>query len=278
MGEVPLSVLELLNAGTDYLAKKGVESPQINMQWMLAEVLGKTRLEVMLMHDHPVPNAQRDRLREMLRERAARRPLEYVLGYREFDGQRFAVNEATLIPRPETEILLEIILPRIKPGEGPVVDVGTGSGALAVSIARHQPEVDVIGLDISEEALAMAKKNAEGVPNVSFRQSDLLAAFDGEAQLVVANLPYIPAGQIETLTPEVQAEPRLALDGGHDGLDLIRRLGEQVAGRSQWLALEFGDGQAEAVKSLFKTAGYELTLLERDLGGTERVALGELHG
>ncbi|MEM1060228.1 MAG: peptide chain release factor N(5)-glutamine methyltransferase [Verrucomicrobiota bacterium] len=278
MGEVPLSVLELLEAGTDYLAKKGVESPQVNMQWLLAEVLGKSRLEVLLMHDHPVPAPQRDRLRELLRQRAGRRPLEYVLGYREFDGQRLRVNEATLIPRPETEILLETVLPRIVAGAGPVVDVGTGSGALAVSIARHHPEVEVIGLELSEAALEVARTNGEGVANVRFLQSDLLAAFEGDAQLIVANLPYIPTDRIATLSPEVRAEPRGALDGGADGLELIKKLITQATGRTRWLGLEFGDGQAGAVKSLFKSEGFRLTLIERDLRGTERVVLGEPNG
>jgi len=278
MGEVPLSVLELLNAGTDYLKKKGVESPQINMQWLLAEVLGKTRMEVLLMHDHPVPTPQRDRLREMLRRRGNREPLEYILGHREFDGNKFTVSPATLIPRPETEILLEVVLPRIQPGQGPVVDVGTGSGALAVSIARHCPEVEVIALDTSEAALDVARTNAGGVPNVAFRQSDLLAAFEGPAQLIAANLPYIPTEVIATLSPEVQAEPHSALDGGPDGLDLIKKLITQAAGRTRWLALEIGDGQAASVKSLFNAAGFSLTLLERDLRGTERIALGEFNG
>lgn len=273
-----MRLLDLMENTTRYFAKNGVESPRLTIELMLAEVLQKSRLQLYLDFEHEVPEAVLDRLRPLVKQRAEGVPLEYVLGVTSFAGTRFKVTPDVLIPRPETEILLETVCPLIKPGEGTVIDVGTGSGILAITLARRFPEIPVIGLDISDAALAVACENGKDVPNIEWKQSNLLSAAPESFQGIVANLPYIPTETIPTLSREVQKEPNFALDGGPDGLDLIRRLIQENNRRARWIALEIGDGQADAVKSLFKDAGYTVTQCIKDLREVERIMVGVING
>lgn len=269
-----MRLLELKDTSTAYLERHGVESARLTMELMLAHVLKKTRMQIYLSFEEEIAEPTLALLRPLVKKRAEGVPLEYLLGHKEFDGHKFKLTPDVLIPRPETELLLEAIVPLVKADESlPIVDVGTGSGILAVSLARRFPTVPVIALDISEAALAVARENGAGLANLTFHHSNLLAAWEGQAQLIVANLPYIPAGDIDGLSREVRQEPRLALDGGADGTQLIATLIAQSAGRTRHLALEFGDGQADVLKSVLKNHGYEITLQKQDLTARERILI-----
>jgi release factor glutamine methyltransferase len=268
-----MTVLELLESTTRYFAKHDVPSPRLTIELMLAEIAQKTRMQLYLEFDQPVPEAAMDRLRPLVKRRAQGEPLEYLLGATTFAGQRVEITPDVLIPRPETEILLEEAVKLIEPEGPPVLEVGTGSGILALALARKFPRLEVIATDVSLAALALARRNAGSIGNIRWVESDLLKdeSLPARFQIIVANLPYIPTGQIDRLTREVRHEPRLALDGGPDGLDLIRRLVAQSAGRSRHLALEFGDGQAEEAKTLCLSAGYALIRVLPDFTERERI-------
>jgi release factor glutamine methyltransferase len=272
-----MTVLELIENTTRYFAKHEVPSARLTIELMLAEILQKTRMQLYLEFDQPVSDPVMDRLRPLVKRRAEGEPLEYLLGATTFAGHRVAVTPDVLIPRPETEILLEEAIKLIEPEGLPVLDVGTGSGILALALAKKFPRLEIIAADISPAALALARKNSEGLGNIRHVECDLLKeeSLPERFQMIVANLPYIPTGQIDGLMREVRHEPRLALDGGADGLDLIRRLVTQSAGRTRYLALELGDGQAEEAKTLCLTAGYALIKILPDFTKRERILIAE---
>ena len=272
-----MTVLELLERTTKYFADHGVASPRLTIELMLADILKKTRMQLYLEFDQAVPEEAMDRLRPLVKRRAEGEPLEYVLGATTFAGHRIAVTADVLIPRPETEILLEEAIKRIDPAGAPVLDVGTGSGILALALAKKFPELEIFAVDISTAALAVAEKNAEGAGKIRFLESDLMEnpALPERFQMIVANLPYIPTGQIDTLQREVRHEPRRALDGGADGLDLVRKLIVQAAPRSPRLLLELGDGQAQETKTLCLRAGFALIEILPDFTQRERILVAE---
>ncbi|HEV3272351.1 MAG TPA: peptide chain release factor N(5)-glutamine methyltransferase [Candidatus Methylacidiphilales bacterium] len=276
-----MTVLELIENTTRYFAKHEVASPRLTIELMLAEIMQKTRMQLYLEFDQPVSDPVMDRLRPLVRRRAEGEPLEYLLGATTFAGHRVAVTPDVLIPRPETEILLDEAVKLIEPEGLPVLDVGTGSGILALGLARKFPRLEIVATDISPAALALARSNAErngdGAGKIRFLESDLMeeASLPERFQMIVANLPYIPTGQIDGLMREVRHEPRMALDGGADGLDLIRRLVAQSAGRTRFLALELGDGQAEEAKTLCLSAGYALIRILPDFTERARILIAE---
>jgi len=272
-----MTVLELLENTTRYFAKHEVPSPRLTIELMLAEMLKKTRMQLYLEFDQPVSDAVMDTLRPLVKRRADGEPLEYLLGTTTFAGHRISVSPDVLIPRPETEILLEEALKLIDPAGLPVLDVGTGSGILPLSLAKKFPELEIFAVDVSPKALAMAQKNGADVGKISFLESDLMEnpALPPRFQMILANLPYIPSGALATLQREVRHEPKLALDGGADGLDLIRKLIAQSAGRTRWLGLELGDGQAEEAKTLCSRAGYALIKILPDFTDRERILIAE---
>jgi len=275
-----MTVLELINATTPFFAKHDVPSPRLTVELMLAEILQKTRMQLYLDYDQAVPEAALDRLRPLVKRRAEGEPLEYLLGASTFAGHRVQVTPDVLIPRPETEILLEAAIKLIDPAGLPVLDVGTGSGILALALARKFPGLKIVATDISAAALVQARRNTEGCGNIRHVESDLMGepSLPEHFQMIVANLPYIPTGQIDGLMREVRHEPRLALDGGPDGLDLVRRLIIQSAGKTRYLALELGDGQAEVAKTLCLNAGYALIDILPDFTERERILIAEHHG
>jgi release factor glutamine methyltransferase len=275
-----MTVLELLESTTRYFAKHQVPSPRLTVELMLAEVMQKTRLQLYLEFDQPVAEPVLDRLRPLVKRRADGEPLEYLLGTTTFAGHRLQIGPDVLIPRPETEILLDAVIELIDPNGLPVLDVGTGSGILALALAKKFPALEIVGVDISAPALAQARTNVAETANVRLVESDLLAdsTLPPRFQVIVANLPYIPTGQMDGLMREVKFEPRLALDGGPDGLDVIRRLIAESAGRTRFLALEIGDGQSGAAKTLCENAGYALIRVLPDLSQRDRVLLVEHHG
>jgi release factor glutamine methyltransferase len=206
--------------------------------------------------------------------------LQYVQGFADFHGERVRVTPEVLIPRPETELLLEAILPLIDSAQGEALgDVGTGSGILARNLARAHPALTIHAIDLSPTALEVAKGNLAGLSNVTFHQGHLLEPVAGISfQLLVANLPYIPRSVLPTLTREVRQEPSLALDGGEDGLDLIRELILSSRGRTRYLGLEIGHDQSEAVKSLLSQQGYEVSQIVKDFCQVERIIVGNYRG
>lgn len=247
------SVLEVIQATTAYFTKHGVESPRLNIEHLLAHVLGKRRMDLYIEFDRPLSDKELEPLRDLVRRRAAGEPLQHLLGTVEFLGRTFISDKRALIPRPETEQLCEILLTEHKatPFAGRLLDVGTGSGIIALSLAASWPDAQVEAVDLSEDALSLARENAEKlglVDRVRFYRSDLLTATEGRFDLIVANLPYIAAEEISKLSREVQYDPHSALDGGAVGTEIIFRLiaeaKEHLCGQ---LALEIGHDQSAAV-------------------------------
>ena len=223
------SVLEVIQATTAYFTKHGVESPRLNIEHLLAHVLGKKRMDLYLEFDRPLSDRELEPLRDLVRRRAAGEPLQHLLGTVEFLGRTFISDKRALVPRPETEQLCEILLTDYKetPFTGRVLDVGTGTGIIALSLAASWPEAQVEAVDLSEDALSLARENAQKLglaERVRIYRSNLLAATEGQFQLIVANLPYIAASEIPGLSREVQHDPHSALDGGPVGTEIIFRL------------------------------------------------------
>jgi len=271
-------LLEVLQSSAEWLRGRGTESPRLNAEHLLAQVLGKRRLDLYLEFDRPLGEAELTPLRDLLRRRATGEPLQHLLGTAEFCGRTFACDPRALIPRPETEELVERVSARLTGGglAGPLVDVGTGSGVIALSLALLFPDIEVIGVDLSAEALVLAGENAARhslAGRVGFVQSDLLEAVPGPFGAVIANLPYIAASDIAGLSPEVRRDPRLALDGGADGLTVIGHFIPQAGVKlasGGLLALEIGDGQGEALKGLLGGDSWRNVEVQRDLQGRER--------
>jgi release factor glutamine methyltransferase len=250
----------------------------------LAQVLGMPRLKLYLNFEQKLGEPELEKMRELVKRRGAREPLQHLLGKTAFGELEIEVNRAVLIPRPETELLAERagrFLAGVTVEKPRALDWGTGSGCLAISLARQCPAAEVVALDVSAEALAVARQNAtrNGVADrVTFLQGDGFAALNGEAgpfHLVVSNPPYIASAEIATLEPEVRDyDPRLALDGGVDGLDFYRRLAAEAGAflaAEGCLMLELGAGQAGAVGELFKGQMWVVEAVERDYGKHERI-------
>ncbi|MFT4641104.1 MAG: release factor glutamine methyltransferase [Verrucomicrobiales bacterium] len=274
------TVLETLQRGTEYLEKRGVPDARLNMQLMLAHQLECTKLDLYLQFDRPLEEPDLVPLREMLRRRGLREPLQHVIGKVEFAGHEFKSDERALIPRPETEELVGRLIkepPSIEPGQR-VVDVGTGSGIIGLSLANAWKDrgLEFVLVDVEDAALALAQENAialELESSVQLVQSDLLESAPGPYHLIVANLPYIAHEEMVSLSPEVLKDPHSALDGGPGGLQLVERLIEQsnthlsAGGR---ITLEIGAGQADATMALFSKDLFENITKETDLSGIER--------
>lgn len=261
----PLSLLEVVRSSTEYLARHQVESARLNAEHLAAHVLGKkNRIDLYLEFDRPLGPPELEPMRALLRRRAAGEPLQHLLGTVEFHGREFLCDARALVARPETERLVELVLERIPAdATSTLLDVGTGSGVIALTLAAERPVAHVVAADCSPDALALARENAAKVAvdeRVRFVESDLMSAVgDGPFDGVVANLPYIPTAEIATLSREVQRDPILALDGGADGLDLVRRLAAEALPRMRpggWLALEIGHNQADRVQKLLAEAGW----------------------
>jgi release factor glutamine methyltransferase len=273
-----MTLLEVLQSTTAYFQKRGLESPRLNAEHLLAHSLGKKRIELYLEFERPMNEGELVPLRELVRRRGQGEPLQHLLGTVEFCGQTFLCDRRALVPRPETEQLVELLGSRIENRESRIVDVGTGSGVIALSLAAQFPQAETIGLDISEDALALARENATrlGLDRVQFVKSDLLGAISGAFDLVVANLPYISEKDRATLAPEVLRDPESALFGGAGGEEMIRRLIDQAAPQlcpNGILALEIGIDQAPQLIELLRTKNYHDIAAENDYSGVTRFLL-----
>ena len=267
------TVREALGAATDALAAAGVEGPRLDAELMLAEATGRDRSQLAADPELEIaPRAARE-FGRFVRRRLRREPVAYILGRKGFRRIELAVDSRVLIPRPESELLVEIAL-ELRPRT--VLDVGTGSGAVALAIADELSEASVLATDTSEAALWVAASNAERLgltKRVSFQTGTGSEA--GPFDLVVANLPYVRESEWTTLAPEITAhEPRSALVAGADGLDAIRAL-LAAPPRSEAIALEVGAGQANVVEPLVARAGFTRAERRRDLAGIERAVLGQ---
>lgn len=271
-----MTTLEVLNAATSYLEKQGVESPRLNAEYLLAHVLGKKkRIDLYLEFERPLGEKERAPLRDFVKRRSEGIPLQHLLGTSEFCGHLFTCDARGLIPRPETEQLVELVR-KSSPDAANLLDVGTGSGVIAISLALALPTAKVSACDLSPDALSLAQENAarhQLGERMAFFRSDLLAAFSETFAVIVANLPYIPTADIPSLSREVQKDPLAALDGGPDGLVLVERLITEARSRlapGGLLALEIGHDQAERVMAFLTANNYRDIAAHRDYQDIQR--------
>ena len=270
-----------------YFQSKGVESPRIDAEVLLSHVLHKERIYLYVHFDEPLEVDELAKYKELIKKRTMRIPVAYILGEKEFMGLNFMVNPFVLIPRPDTEILVEAVIERLKKIESPeFVDIGTGSGAIVLSVLANVEQAKGNTVDISADALAVAQKNAENLKltdRVKFYHGDLYSpVVEKKFDAIVSNPPYIPNKEIEGLAPEVQKEPYGALAGGQDGLDFYRRLineGISLLKPRGFMAFEVGIYQAKAVEELAKgKAEIGETLIIKDYSGIERVVIAYKQG
>ena len=265
-----MTVRDALARAVDLLAAHGVETPQVDAEFLLAHVLGSTRTQLQLDGSRPLDAGERDRFDALVDRRARREPLAYVLGEWGFRRLTLRTDRRALVPRPETEVLVERCLELLRGTSAPrVLDVGAGSGAVALAIADEHPAARVTAVDVSEDALALARENADRLSlDVDLRAGGFDAATEGW-DLVVSNPPYVSERDYEHVQPEIREwEPRAAVVG--------QGLHEELArvARTTWLVLEVGDGQAPAVAEALRVLGYSDVAITRDLAGRERVVEG----
>jgi release factor glutamine methyltransferase len=292
-----VTVLEAIRKSTEFLAKKNVESPRLQTELLLAHLLKLPRMKLYLNFDRALSPAETDALRELVRRRGAREPLQHIVGATSFCGLEIAVGRQALIPRPETELLAELgwqFLRGLPPAPAPAaLDFGTGTGCLAIALAAKCPAARIVAMDVSTEALALAGQNATKLAvadRIELVPGDSLAALAGTSEvtpgrpqafdLIISNPPYIASAEIATLEPEVRDfDPRLALDGGADGLDFYRTLAAQA---KPWLKaggkimLEFGDGQAEAIKNIFTGEKWIVEAIKEDYSQRARFLIARV--
>lgn len=274
------TVLKVLRWTAGYLGERGVEGARLDAELLLCDLLKLDRVGLYLNYDRPLDGPELAAYRERVGRRARREPLQYILGRTEFWSLSFEVSPAVLIPRPDTEVLVEEALARVSDPVS-ILDVGTGSGAIAVALAHELPGTHVQALDLSPEALAVAARNARlnGVQDrVETVQGDLFDLPEGIWGLILSNPPYIPAEDIRGLMPEVRDfEPLGALDGGPDGLVCYGALARQAPQRLKpggWLLCEVGVGQAADVEALLRAEGFEEVFSRADYAGIARVVGG----
>ena len=297
-----MTVLEAIQKSADFLGKKGVESPRLNAELLLAHLLKMPRMKLYLNFERALSAAETDGLRELVKRRGGREPLQHITGSTSFCGLEMAVNRHALVPRPETELLAELgwgVLSNLKSQISTALDFGTGTGCIAIALAVKCPNAKIIALDLSADALALAKQNAlqnKVAERIEFFCGDGFAALDNAAErgqpvresggdtrasdprsfdLIVSNPPYIASAEIATLQPEVRDfDPRAALDGGADGLDFYRRLAKEAKpflkpdGK---IMVEFGDGQADAIKNLFESETWMVEAVQADFSHRARI-------
>lgn len=277
---------KVLRWAQDDFAKRGLSAPRLDAELLLCECLGLNRVQLITDSSRPLTASELGAFRGLIKRRRGGEPIAYILGRREFWGLEFRTDSRALVPRPDTEALVEVALERTRHLNlfGTAVDVCTGSGCVAIAFHHERPTWHVIGSDLSADALALARENALRLGSVwgmAWQQSDLLEAIPRGVglDLITANAPYIPSSEIPELDVDVRGfEPALALDGGSDGLELIRRLAPSALERLSpggVLALELHHDQANRVEALLVELGFRNTLRKKDYAGHERVVSGQ---
>jgi len=283
-----MTVIEVIQRSTEFLARKGVDSPRLQVELLLAHRLATPRLNLYLQFDRVLTEPELTDVREAVRRRGQREPLQHIVGTTGFFGLELNSDPRALIPRPETERLVECVLAWLADRAESALsalDFGTGGGCIAVALAAQRPNLTVHALDCSAAAIELARENARRhglLERICLRQGDGFAALPEELQfdLIVSNPPYIPTAEIGALAPEVSAhDPRVALDGGRDGLDCYRRIAGEAPARlaaSGRLFLELGDGQATAVTQLLRAHNWVVESVENDYSSRPRVLRARL--
>ena len=276
-----MTVLEVLQSTTAYFKKRDIESPRLNAEHLLAHTLQRKRIELYLEFERPLAETELAPLRELVRRRGQGEPLQHLLGTVEFAGRVFLCDNRALVPRPETEELVErIVQSTTNHQPSTLLDVGTGSGVIALTLAAQFPNAEVHAVDISDDALALARANAARLDledRVRFARSHLLTEVEGEFDLIVANLPYVPTGDHLTLSREVLHDPAIAVFSGARGDELIRELINAAPDRFRpggMLALEVGIGQADNLAGLLAEKNYHDISAIRDYCGVTRFLFG----
>jgi release factor glutamine methyltransferase len=304
-----VTILEAIKKSTEFLAKKGIESPRPQTELLLAHLLKMPRMKLYLNFERVLSPTETDALREFIKRRGQREPLQHILGSTSFCGYEIAVNRRALVPRPETELLAEQGWNFLVTRHSPLVtalDFGTGTGCIAIALAAKCSTVKIVATDISADSLALAKENATRnsvTERIEFLQGDGFAALnarwgerprepkesyqDGspgislhQFDLIISNPPYIPSAEIETLQPEVRNfDPRGALDGGADGLDFYRKLAAEAKSLLKpdgKIMLEFGDGQADAIKRIFENEKWIVEAVKEDYSQRARILIAKI--
>ena len=281
--EDPWTIETLVRWATDDFRARGIDAPRLDAEVLLAFALGTTRIQLILDAKKPLAEGELARFRELVKRRRKREPVAYLRGEREFYGRNFRVDARVLVPRPDTETLVEVALRRTAHLSlcMRALDLCTGSGCVAITLGRERPTGNLFATDVSAEALAVARENALrlGAYNVAFREGDLFTNVPGLTfDLITANPPYVPRGDIDALMPDVRDfEPRVALDGGDDGLAIIRRIVDEAPfflREGGVLAIEIGAGEADDVRTLFVERGFIRVAATHDYGRIERVIDG----
>ena len=280
-----MTVLETIQKSAEFLAKRDVESPRLQAELLCAHLLKMPRMKLYLNFDRPLTSRETEMLRQWIVRRGQREPLQHIIGSVSFCGYEIAVDRRALVPRPETEILAELgwnFLSSSSTGSLTALDVGTGTGCIAIAMAAKCPGARITATDLSADALALARENA-GKNNVSgrieFFHGDAFAALPPGRQfdLIISNPPYISTAEIETLQPEVRDfDPRPALDGGADGLDFYRLFAAQakpLLKPSGKIMLEFGDGQAPAIQNVFQQQNWIVEAIKDDYSNRARILI-----
>ena len=275
-----MTVLEVLQATTAFFKKRNIENPRLNAEHLLAHVLGRKRIELYLEFERELTDTELEALRDLVRRRSGGEPLQHLLGTVEFSGLTFLCDKRAMVPRPETEELVELLKSEIQSASGgpksEIVDVGTGSGVIALSLAVEFPEARILAVDVSDDALALAQENAARLnlsDRVQFLKSRLLENVEGIFDLVVANLPYISTRDRRTLSREVLHDPEVSLFAGTRGDELVRELIDQAPSRLRpagTLALEIGLGQSETLLSALAEKNYRDICSKNDYNGVTR--------
>ena len=284
MTEEAWTVRKVLTWTTGKFDKEQIDAPRLTAEQLLSHVLKLDRVKLFTDLDRPLHKDELATYRALIQRRLQFEPTQYLTGEKHFYNRRFAVDARVLIPRPETELLVEAVL-RLLPKDAPsrVLDLCTGSGCIGVTLAAERPLASVWITDASAGACAVATANAEThqvAARVTVREGDLFAAIPAGAtfDVIVSNPPYVKRGELPTLQKEVRKEPVMALDGGDDGLDFVRRIAEgshAALKRGGWLALEIGDDQGDAVKDVLTRQGYHAVRVDKDLARLDRLAFAQ---
>jgi release factor glutamine methyltransferase len=282
-----LTVLESIKLSTEYLQKKGIESPRTNAELLLSKILKCKRLDLYLAFERPLTEEETNQYRQFIKRRGRFEPLQYIVGSVEFYGIEFLVNPSVLIPRPETEILVETILEEAdKSNNLKILDIGCGSGNISISLAKNLPNSEVVSIDCSDDALKVAQQNAEfnGVGSqIKFLKNDITVDSEfkyDKFDIVVSNPPYIAKEEFNLLKPELQNyEPKIALTDGSDGFSfykIISSKAKNFLSSKGKLYFEVGQGQAETVKNIMKKELYSNINFKKDYLNIDRVVKGEM--